>query len=621
MAMKLTLAVVIGTMTVLALAPAPRAAAQPQSLAITNSATDVTFDEADEYATLVWNDPWDMSQPLDVQQLDSGHAVYANYFNSYTPCVAGLWCGQVRSDAGNPELYLLNAGYSGALHVGRDGNLRPINAGQYTRLTFRMYLDSVPNGAVGWQLMWTKGTVADFCNSLCGQTVFFQLFPGWNIYSVDLTAPPLGGMPWSGNITGLRLDVGNANMQNRLVFLDWARLSGPNGDNRQVQWTASDASGNLEIGLMSSDGTSTPYRTFTVSGANAHPVVLSASSGGTFAFNGSLPPDDWRVDLTATSIGHSTTSTGRWRIQAVPTLSFVKPSYTSGDDYATVIKGDPWDMNNSADVGGGAVQTHGSTFANGIFSASSNTTNNTTCVPNNCNATWSDPQIWFLTNPLPAAYNIDTSRFRYLTVKLKVDGTPDISYGYIARVVWPYEACGISNDIPLQAGWNVVSLDLWDNSIIDDQAPAYCKSPWRASSPRTELRFDPHEVPIATTFYVDNVLLTAMDTASASGDFPIQYLLGKTNVSVTFYYNTTRSIAGRQRATGSGQVASPQGPFRIFLPLVSNQPSIPGGPPGTQTFLWHLAGVSPNTYYISADVSDGSKTTTWFSDTPVVVTP
>jgi hypothetical protein len=611
--------VVIAALLVVTVASTRPAVAQPQSVTITIPGSDVTFDEAGEYATLVWNDPWDMSQPLDIQQLNSGHAVYPNHFNAYSPCSAGLWCGQVRSDVGNPDLFLLTPGYLGALHVGRDGHLRPINAGQYTRLTFRMWLDQVPANYVGWQVMWTTGTVADFCNpSVCGQTVFLPLFQGWNIYSVDLSTTLLTGMAWSGNITGLRLDIGSANMQNRIVYLDWARLSGSNGDNSLIGWNTNEG-GNVTVEFTSADGATTPYRPVEMSGSVGQLHTISAGAGP-YLFQGSLPPDDWHVNLL-TAINSFATSPGRWRIQAAPTLTFVRPSYTSGDDYATKVKGDPWDMNNPEDVGGGVVNAEGTLFGNGILSSMSQTTGNTTCVPGNCNPTFSDPQTWFLTNPLPAAYNIDTNRFRYVTFKLKVDGTPDISYGYIARVFWPYAPCGYSNDIPLQADWNVVSLDLWDNSILDDQAPPGCNSLWRAASLRTEVRLDPHEIPIATTFYLDYVLLTAMDTAPTSSDFPIQYVLGKQNVSVTFYYNTTRSTVGRQPVNVASQGVGNLGPFQLFLPSLFNQPTIPGVPPGAQTLFWHLAGVSPNTYYLSADVSDGSTITTWFSDTPVVVTP
>jgi hypothetical protein len=174
--------------------------------------------------------------------------------------------------------------------------------------------------------------------------------------------------------------------------------------------------------------------------------------------------------------------------------------------------------------------------------------------------------------------------------------------------------------MPLHAGWNVVSLDLWDNGILDDQAGPSCSFGWRAVPARYELRLDPHEIPQATYFYLDYFLLTAMDSARTSGNFPIKYTLGTPGDSVVFYYNTTRTTNGRQRANAGGQAAPAVAAFRLFLPSVYNQ-VVSSGPPGTQTYFWNLAGVSPNTYYISADVSDGFKTVTWFSDTPVLVTP
>lgn len=111
---------------------------QPQSITVISPSGPVAFGESPEYATLVWNDPWDMSQPLDVQQLDSPRCVWPNHFDNYTPCPSGLWCGRVRSDVSNPDLFLLHPGYRGALHVGRrTGHMRPINADYYTQLTFR----------------------------------------------------------------------------------------------------------------------------------------------------------------------------------------------------------------------------------------------------------------------------------------------------------------------------------------------------------------------------------------------------------------------------------------------------------------------------------------------------
>lgn len=597
----------------------------PLSITITDPTGDVTFDETSEYATLVWNDPWDMSQALDVRQLDSAKGVYPNHFQDYTPCASGLWCGQVRSDVGNPDLFLLHPGYASALHVGRDGNLRPIDANTYKQLTFRMYLDQVPGGSVGFQVLWTTGTVANFCDAQCGQSVFFQMYPGWNIYTIDLSLSRLSGLNWAGNITGLRLDPGLANMNNRLVFLDWARLSPVSASNNQIQWTQSGESGNVTIQFQSSDSSISPLRAYTVAVSSSTPEAVPVTAG-TYTFKGSLPPDDWRVVLQAS--GAPATSPGRWRIQGVPTLSFVKPGYTTGEDYAATLKNNPWDMNDAADVYSYANITP-LTFANGLLTATSIDTNpNNTCAPGNCNPYWEDPNL----NLVNYAYytthdpDIDTSKYRYATFRLQVNGAPDISYGWIARMLWSHYVdtveCGITNDIPLHAGWNDVSLDLWDNSILDNPAGG-CGVGWKDALIRHRLRLDPFEIPVATTFSVDFVKLTAMDAGRQNTAFPIKYLLGKMGVTVVFYYDTDQDKAnGRTLAAQfTAPVAPPPGPHPIYLPLIMRDFSSNPDPAGTQVFYWDLTGVPAGLFYISADVNDGSTTTTWYSDTQVNVTP
>ncbi len=346
-------------------------------------------------------------------------------------------------------------------------------------------------------------------------------------------------------------------------------------------------------------------------------------SAGTYTLRGSLPPDDWRVVLQAGA--SSATSAGRWRIQAAPTLSFVKPGYTTGADYATVMKGDPWDMNNPQDIFE-PYSVQGLTYANGLPSAASYTTNNTTCVPGNCSPTFSDPQLRFLNYQYWTAHDpdIDTNRFRYATFKLKVDGAPDISYGYVTRLFWSSfvntTECGVTNDIPIHADWNVVSLDLWDNSILDNVDPT-CTYGWRAVQLRHQFRLDPREIPQATAFHVDYVMLTAMDTGQVNSDFLIKYLPNKPGLTVTFYYNTTRAVAGRKLANPYVPGSPQSGPFKLYVPMLSRRDPGLGDLPGTQVFLWNLSGVTPSTYYLSADVSDGVKTTTWFSDAAVVITP
>jgi hypothetical protein len=587
----------------------------PLGVTIVNPSGPVAFGETPEYATLVWNDPWDMSDSLDVRQLDSPRCVWPNHFNDYSPCQDGFWCGQVRSDVNNPDLFLLHPGYSGAMHVGRTGQLRPINADYYTQLTFRMYIDSVDPDDPGLQVYWTNGTVADIGADLSryGGSHLYKTYPGWHIYTIDLsqeTDPLNGNLPWSGQLTGLRLDPGLINMNNRIVRLDWVRLT-PQQAHR-IEWTT-DQDGSVEIRFQSG---SVDDDLLVYSGGQ-YPLSIPASQGY-YDVPASLPPGDWYIQLRVN--GQTSQAAGPWQIQQTPTLRFIKPSYTSGEDFAQAMLNDPWDMNNPEDV-----YSYGNTtapaFSGGILSSTSIDTN----PLNTCSGYWENPYLNLLDDnywdpPFTTDPAVDTTRYRYLTFRLKLDGTPDVSYGWTARVVWSdfsFENCGVTNDIPLHAGWNEVSLDLWDSGILDDEDP--CQSPWQASPERRQVRLDPLEVPEATDFYVDSIMLTANDIASQGSVFGIQYELNKSeNVTITFYYDTDRNPDNGRTLAEEYVLANPTppaGPHFVYLPIVLNQYMS-----GVEVFQWDLTNVPIGTYYISADVNDGYNTTTWYSETPVIIT-
>lgn len=481
-----------------------------------------------------------------------------------------------------------------------------------------MYIDSVDPQDPGWQVLWTNGTVADIGNdpNRYGSSHLFKTYSGWHIYTIDLSAykqrtPPdaPGKMPWAGRLTGLRLDPGLVNMNGKVVMLDWVRLT-PR-QTRQIVWSTN-LSGSVQILLQSSAGTNEVHM-YVIRSAEGRewtePLSIPASQG-VYDLPASLPPGDWHVKL---QVGTQISApAGPWQVQQSPTLRFIRPSYTSSEDFAQTVLRDAWDMNNSEDVRSYA-NIGPPTFSNGILTSTSIDTNPT----NTCAGYWEDPYII-----LSDGQDIDTSKYRYLTFRLKLDGTPDISYGWVARVLWAgssMQDCGITNDIPLHAGWNEVSLDLWSTNILEPEDP--CQSQWRSQSTRRLLRLDPLEVPEATTFYMDSVMLTANDVASRSSAFEVRYELNKSeNITVTFYYDTdTDPTNGRIPAVEYVPPPSvpPSGSRFVYLPLVLKRFS---GSMSGQVFLWDLKEVRPGTYYIGADVEDGYTKTTWYSETPVIVT-
>jgi hypothetical protein len=72
---------------------------------------------------------------------------------------------------------------------------------------------------------------------------------------------------------------------------------------------------------------------------------------------------------------------------------------------------------------------------------------------------------------------------------------------------------------------------------------------------------------------------------------------------------------------------NPTGQFRVFFPALYT-PNNPNSPPPQnneinlmtgESAIWNTYGVPPGSYYLSAEVSDGVNTTTWYSDTPVII--
>lgn len=594
---------------------------EPLVITITDPSGPVQLSETEEYATLVWNDPWDMSDALDVQHLDSPKCVWP-FHNSFEDgfdwCPEGVWCGFSNED--NPDLFLLHPGYQGAMHVGRNGHVRSIDANRYTLLTFRMYISEVSHDDPGFQIIWTDGTVADIGGSddRYGGTVLYQTYAGWNVYTIDLSAyqsaaapsPHKGTLPWTGDITGLRLDPGLVGMKDKIVQLDWVRLSVSN--TYQLNWT-SDQSGVASITLYSRDGVGVndSLRMYDYQPGQSWSSPLSVSiSQGSLAIPASLPSGDWYVKLSA--VGEESAFAGPWQIKEAPTLQFTKPSYTSGEDYAHAVLGNPWDMSDAADVRS-YVDITTPQFSSGVMSATSLDTN----PLNTCSGYWENPNIVFVDDSVPA---MDTSKYRYFTFRLKLDGAPDISYGWVARVVWSnsgFGNAGVTNDIPLHAGWNEVSLDLWstDSNFMDDEDPNV--SPWQDSANRRLLRLDPLECPEATKFYVDQVMLTANDVVTSGDIFEVKYQLNQAeNVDVTFYYDTDQDPGGRHLAQEylPDPPPDPTGPHFIYLPMIANN-----YPSSNQIFQWDTTGVNAGTYYVCADVSNSYLTTTWCSETPVIV--
>lgn len=144
-----------------------------------------------------------------------------------------------------------------------------------------------------------------------------------------------------------------------------------------------------------------------------------------------------------------------------------------GEDYATLILGNPWDMSESTDirpVGPMNRNTHQGfrdvSFENGVFRG--------VTISN-------DSYFWLLHQGYPLANNIapysglgapiDAARFSHLSFRLARNGAgPEVPlriYWYKAGDEATGQPSGISRPIMIQNGWNVYSLDLSNPANVE----------------------------------------------------------------------------------------------------------------------------------------------------------
>jgi hypothetical protein len=282
-----------------------------------------------------------------------------------------------------------------------------------------------------------------------------------------------------------------------------------------------------------------------------------------------------------------------------PQLSITSPSFISGPDYATTVMGDPWDMSQSTDVTT-QYNTVGGSFSGGIYSAT------------NINGNF-DPGIF-----LHVATPIDTSRFKYMTYRMQLDGQFNTDTGgSVSRILWwttVPEQASITNDIVVYEGYQVVSFDL-------NQVKLEAGSPtWANSTPKV-FRLDPHEFTTQRTFHVDYVMLTGDSTANSSFDIRYQSQDGDgTTPSVQFFYDTNASgFDGTAITCGAVAAAPAAGQSKVFLPLMNLLRQPPPVEPTGASCTWNTSNVPAGSYYIYGVASDGTDTARIYSQTLVVV--
>jgi len=549
-----------------------------QALTITSPLNDARLPAGPDYATEVLGDPWDMSNPEDISIDPDDRSGWATFAFPGDGTVGGT-TAPLAGGGIDTTIMFLNRGYHNIINPGRTGREFPIDTTVYRKIAFRMR-----SGIAGElpAVYWFHTSPGDPANSpdplkTLG-TMFTQLtIAGNKIFTANLSQAPALGAAWTAApVVGLRLDP-NGSKAGQDVFFDWVRLTRSDTDPQAailpIAWSG--GSGNATVEVVDANGT----------------VLTIATNLAATSINwnyGVLPPGNYTLRVTRGTIQNIAFS-----INNPPLIRVTDPDETGGEDFATTVLSNPWDMNESADVAGTANVTNIS-FSGGVFSGT-------------------NAALPLVSDPIVVLHNsnttvIDTSKYRFLTYRMQLDGPYDLSPegGSVARVFWSSTIDADASlmtttkdiivwpgTVPGTPGFVTYTIDLGQLStaINGGLESIGAQQVWSAANIR-HFRIDPHEFIALRRFHIDNVRLAAM--REASGSFVIRYVasdadLVDSGATVKLYYALDKNPAARQ--------------------LIAS--SLPLSPDGQ--YIWDISSVAPGTYYIYAEVSDGFNTSGLYS--------
>jgi len=495
-------------------------AVAPQTKSVTLTQPDGVGDvigEGDDFATMQLRRPWDMSAapypdfPSVLRQFDRGGFTVGG----------GQWTMQTTNN--DPGVNVLTTGLLGqAQPMNPDGATIPLDADRYRLLTFRMYSDV---DSVAQIFYFFDGTQTDLA-----VTPGFPISAGWGVYCIDLaeigvSATQGAATGWTGMVRGLRIDPLNSD-PGATVRFDWVRLTPGASPSYAIEWNGlSPVGATLEL-YVDTDG----------AGHDGVKVgeVMGAGASGVFNWGVSALPDPAMPYPPPTGFepgeyfvyavvngDNQPYSPGTLTVNPAPVIDISHPSRASGEDYATAVVGDPWDMTAAPDV---RREEHviASSFTSGVHIATSDTSR--------------DPQF-FLNQTDP----IDPARYRYVSFRYMLEGNRNVGNGSVSRLIWhepnmPQNA-GVTLDMLVHEGWHVYALDL--THALLSIGPQWTDGSW------TTFRFDPHEFDEQRTSHVDYVTLTAIDEAAEQYDIRWELPRGVTGDTLTanLYHDDDRDFA------------------------------------------------------------------------------
>jgi hypothetical protein len=503
-------------------------------------------------------------------------------------------------------VYLLNPGWVSSVDMGEDGELKPIDTSRYRQLTFRMRVSSGA-GPGDPRVEWGDGAVG--VPIFKGRKIFQSQGDGkWHVYTFDLGRDPA----WSGQVTALWFQFETLG-SGTSIEIDWVRLT--RVQRRRVEWTGSSLSGRTAtVYVMPGPSHTTQYGDvlifdgFTPNKIDAQSQALDVPA--------SFPGGVYRARVVAGPSG--LTSTDAWQFVQSPRARILSPSYTSGEEYSASVVGNPWDMNELDDVDTkrtemDAIQSLD--VASGVLRVVARDDGAGSCA-----APWPHRPLGLNLD----SHRIDTTRYKYLSWRYKVDEAPDQGAGGMHRVRWQarhldFWPTGRTDDISFyNADWNTYHLDL-SNVTLEAE-----KGRWGDFSVDT-LQIMLHESHRDWTSYLDWVKLTAENEAHST--YTVQWtLVGATKpVTTTLHWARKDGSAYSVVAGTAHVIPAPSVPGGMTLPYDHNLflPAVvrtynPAAEGRLQHDMSTQGLVQGRSYYVAALLEDGYNAVWWYSEVPVV---
>ena len=228
---------------------------------------------------------------------------------------------------------------------------------------------------------------------------------------LDQASVPAGYTKWQnspdGKWRGLRID---ATLQQTSFQIDWVRLTDCTAVNLSISWTGT---GPVSVSIQP-DGTTREISV--IASTNTNPIYLDTQG---------LQPGRYTYYIKR---GTQIVTSGIFEVNQAPIVDFSRPSFTSGEDYATQT-GNPWDMSDQSDLEGARCVSNLS-LGNGILSF--DTLSGENLSPDCAYGGLADPQF-YLNSPTP----IDPREYRYLSFRQNTLGDwQNVPGAMIVRWVW-----------------------------------------------------------------------------------------------------------------------------------------------------------------------------------------